>query len=117
MANSGRIVVSPCYNRSVGPLYGVAFKVLTAGLGSDNPAATIMIYSQVPWALLLDWSIWRLHVNISTVLGCMVVVASLMVPCLVRELFHPKEDIFDIESELESFGSEMDYDPGHISLG
>jgi hypothetical protein len=97
-------------------LYGVAFKVLTAGLGSDNPAATIMIYSQVPWALLLDWSIWRLHVNISTVLGCMVVVASLMVPCLVRELFHPKEDIFDIESELESFGSEMDYDPGHISL-
>jgi hypothetical protein len=90
--------------------------LITVGLGSDNPGATIMIYSQVLWALFLDWVIWRLHVNISTVLGCIVVIASLMVPCLARELFHPKEDIFDIESELESFGSEMDYNSAPISL-
>jgi drug/metabolite transporter (DMT)-like permease len=67
--------------------------LLTAGLGSGNAAATIVIYSQVLWALIRDWFIWRFHVNISTVLGCMVVVASLIVPCLVRELFHPKKDI------------------------
>jgi hypothetical protein len=80
MANSGRIVVSSCYNRSLGPSYGVASycRSRIRQCGCDE---------------IRDWFIWRFHVNISTVLGCMVVVASLIVPCLVRELFHPKEDI------------------------
>ena len=109
-------VKSWCLLATIGVLGLCMEYLLTAGLGSDNPGATIMIYSQVLWALCLDWFIWRLHINISTVLGCIVVIASLAVSCLVRELFHQKEEIFDIESELESFGPEMDYSSGQIDL-
>ncbi|KAK2007423.1 hypothetical protein LZ32DRAFT_632321 [Colletotrichum eremochloae] len=52
--------------------------LLTAGLGSDDsPSATVMIYSQVIWALLLDWLIWHPRVNMLTILGCIGLISTL----------------------------------------
>lgn len=87
-------VKSWCLLATIGVLGLMMEYLLTAGLGSDDPRATIMIYSQVLWALFLDWVIWRSHVNMLTIFGSIVVVASLTVPYLFRKSSHPKEDMF-----------------------
>ncbi|WDK23040.1 integral membrane protein DUF6 [Colletotrichum graminicola] len=38
--------------------------LLAAGIADDaSSVAIIMIYSQVAWALLLDWAVWHSKVN------------------------------------------------------
>ncbi|KAL0932735.1 integral membrane protein duf6 [Colletotrichum truncatum] len=61
--------------------------LLTAGIANDSSsAATIMIYSQVLWALLLDWVIWRASVNLLAMIGIASVVASLFLVTSAKEL-------------------------------
>ncbi|TDZ16048.1 putative membrane protein [Colletotrichum orbiculare MAFF 240422] len=60
--------------------------LLTAGVAGDSTsAATIMIYSQVLWALLLDWVIWRNSVNLLAMIGIASVVTSLFVVSSAKE--------------------------------
>ncbi|XP_014550025.1 hypothetical protein COCVIDRAFT_116826 [Bipolaris victoriae FI3] len=101
-------IESWCLLAIIGILGLVMEYLLTAGLGSDDPRVTIMIYSQVLWALFLDWAIWRSHVNVLTVLGSMVVVASLAVPYLFRESSHPKEDMFSTRSGMDDIEEGQD---------
>jgi drug/metabolite transporter (DMT)-like permease len=83
--------------------------LLTAGLGSDDsPSATVMIYSQVIWALLLDWLIWRLHVNSLSILGCIGLISTLTITTLIYKAEGPKRaDIHDGESEFDEIESEL----------
>ncbi|KAK6839257.1 hypothetical protein PG987_005123 [Apiospora arundinis] len=85
--------------------------LLTAGLGSDrSPSATIMIYSQVLWAILLDWLIWHSSVNWLTIVGCFGVIISLTTVSLVNEPQGSKETVdYDLvaESELEDVNTEL----------
>ncbi|KAF9871750.1 integral membrane protein duf6 [Colletotrichum karsti] len=60
--------------------------LLTAGIANDSSsAATIMIYSQVLWALMLDWIIWRNSVNLLAMIGIASVVTSLFVVSSAKE--------------------------------
>lgn len=61
--------------------------LLTAGIASDpSSAATIMIYSQVIWALVLDRIIWRVSLNVWTLIGVGSVVCSLVLVSLAKEV-------------------------------
>lgn len=79
--------------------------LLTAGLGSDDPDAAIMIYSQVLWALFLDWLIWSSHVNTSTIIGSIVVTASLVALCLVKKLSYSREGVLSTKIELDDIAA------------
>ncbi|KAK1525824.1 uncharacterized protein CCOS01_08242 [Colletotrichum costaricense] len=60
--------------------------LLTAGIANDvSSAATIMIYSQVGWALLLDWIVFQSQVNLLTLIGIGGVVTSLVVVSSAKE--------------------------------
>ncbi|GJD03500.1 DUF6 domain-containing protein [Colletotrichum higginsianum] len=60
--------------------------LLTAGIANDaSSAATIMIYSQVAWALLLDWLVWHSPVNILALVGIGSVLTSLVVVSSAKE--------------------------------
>jgi drug/metabolite transporter (DMT)-like permease len=84
--------------------------LLTAGLGSDGSAgATVMIYSQVLWALLIDWLIWNLSINWLTIVGCAGVVMSLAVSSLVKELQRPSKVAgMYIDAEMSEIECELD---------
>ncbi|KUI74490.1 hypothetical protein VM1G_11985 [Cytospora mali] len=61
--------------------------LLTAGISSDaSSAATVMIYSQVLWALALDRVVWHVSVNIWTLVGVGSVVCSLALVSLAKEV-------------------------------
>ncbi|OHF03967.1 hypothetical protein CORC01_00829 [Colletotrichum orchidophilum] len=60
--------------------------LLTQGIANDaSSAATIMIYSQVGWALLLDWIVWHSHINFLALVGIGSVVTSLIVVSSAKE--------------------------------
>ncbi|TQN67912.1 putative membrane protein [Colletotrichum shisoi] len=67
--------------------FGLAMEcLLTAGIANDaSSAATIMIYSQVAWALLLDWLVWHSPVNILALVGIGSVLTSLVVVSSAKE--------------------------------
>lgn len=61
--------------------------LLTAGIASDESSvATIMIYSQVLWALALDRIFWHVSMNVWTFVGIGSVVGSLTLVSLAREI-------------------------------
>lgn len=61
--------------------------LLTTGIASDKSSvATIMIYSQVLWALALDRMLWQVEMNVWTFVGVGSVVGSLTLVSLAREL-------------------------------
>ncbi|KAL2292891.1 hypothetical protein FJTKL_07937 [Diaporthe vaccinii] len=61
--------------------------LLTAGISSDtSSAATVMIYSQVLWALALDRVFWHISLNVWSVVGVVSVVSSLTLVSLVKEV-------------------------------
>ncbi|OLN96756.1 putative membrane protein YMR253C-like protein 2 [Colletotrichum chlorophyti] len=60
--------------------------LLTAGIANDSSStATIMIYSQVAWALLVDWVVWRSQVDLLALFGIGSVVTSLIVVSSAKE--------------------------------
>lgn len=60
--------------------------LLTAGIVHDrSPVATVMIYSQVLWALLVDIVVWHISPNIWAFVGVCLVVCSLSVLSLHKE--------------------------------
>lgn len=60
--------------------------LLTAGIVYDkSPVATVMIYSQVVWALLVDIVVWHISPNIWAFVGVWLVVCSLSVLSLRKE--------------------------------
>lgn len=82
--------------------------LLTAGLGSNHPGATVMIYSQVLWALLIEWLVWHSRVNLLTIVGCVGVVASLVTISLANGPRSPgRNPAFGLESGLD----DVDCDP------
>ncbi|KAK8092910.1 hypothetical protein PG999_014497 [Apiospora kogelbergensis] len=82
--------------------------LLTAGLGSDrSPSATIMIYSQVLWAILLDWLIWHSGVNSLTVVGCVGVILSLTMASLTQGTYAAVDTELEVDSELYDIDSEV----------
>ncbi|ORY68979.1 uncharacterized protein BCR38DRAFT_335478 [Pseudomassariella vexata] len=95
--------------------------LLTAGLSTDaSSGATVMIYSQVLWALLFDWIIWHVHVNSLTLLGCVGVIVSLSVVTMSKEFWPPSAP----SDTLNSYEEESRLDPAfeeaysaQISLG
>lgn len=61
--------------------------LLTAGIASDKSSvATIMIYSQVLWALALDRLFWDVPMNVWTFVGVASVVGSLVLVSLAKEM-------------------------------
>lgn len=61
--------------------------LLTAGISSDrSSASTVMIYSQVLWALAIDRVIWHVSMNIWTFVGVGGVVGSLIMVSLAKEI-------------------------------
>ncbi|KAK1621618.1 hypothetical protein BDP81DRAFT_387644 [Colletotrichum phormii] len=59
---------------------------ISTGIANDvSSAATIMIYSQVGWALLLDWIVFHSQVNLLTLIGIGGVVTSLIVVSSAKE--------------------------------
>ncbi|KUI60139.1 hypothetical protein VP1G_07372 [Cytospora mali] len=68
-------------------VFGGIEALLTAGISSDaSSAATVMIYSQVLWALALDRVVWHVSVNIWTLIGVGSVVCSLALVSLAKEV-------------------------------
>lgn len=60
---------------------------MTAGIASDKSSvATIMIYSQVLWALALDRLFWHVPMNVWTFVGVGSVVGSLALVSLAKEM-------------------------------
>ncbi|ROV95300.1 hypothetical protein VSDG_06020 [Cytospora chrysosperma] len=68
-------------------IFGSLMEVLlTAGISSDaSSAATVMIYSQVIWALVLDRIIWHVDLNVWVLIGVGSVVCSLILVSLAKE--------------------------------
>lgn len=61
--------------------------LLTLGIASDSSSvATIMIYSQVLWALVLDRIFWHLSMNVWTFVGVGNVIGSLTLVSLAKEI-------------------------------
>ncbi|ROW10271.1 hypothetical protein VMCG_01922 [Cytospora schulzeri] len=61
--------------------------LLTAGISSDlSSAATVMIYSQVIWALALDRIIWNVEMSAWSLIGVVSVVCSLVLVSLAKEV-------------------------------
>lgn len=61
--------------------------LLTAGISGDRTsAATVMIYSQVLWALAIDRVVWHVGLNIWTFVGIGGVVGSLVLVSLAKEM-------------------------------
>ncbi|KAL1872353.1 hypothetical protein Daus18300_004323 [Diaporthe australafricana] len=70
----------------IGIAGGVEF-LLTAGISSDtSSAATVMIYSQVLWALALDRIIWHVDLNVWSIIGVISVIGSLTLVSMVKEV-------------------------------
>ncbi|ROW16422.1 hypothetical protein VPNG_02826 [Cytospora leucostoma] len=68
-------------------VFGGIEVLLTAGISSDaSSAATVMIYSQVIWALALDRIIWHVSLNVWTLIGVTSVVFSLALVSLAKEV-------------------------------
>lgn len=83
--------------------------LLTAGLGSNHPSATVMIYSQVLWALLLEWLVWHSRINSLTIVGCVGVVVSLITISLANRPRSPvRSQAFGLESGLNDVDSDSD---------
>lgn len=60
--------------------------MLTAGIASDaSIAATVMIYSQVLWALALDRIVWHISIDMLKLVGIGSVMSSLLVISLAKE--------------------------------
>lgn len=60
--------------------------LLTVGIVNDkSPVATVMIYSQVVWALLVDIVVWHISPNIWAFVGVCLVVCSLSVLSLHKD--------------------------------
>lgn len=61
--------------------------LLTAGISSDtSSAATVMIYSQVLWALALDSIIWHVDLNVWSIIGVVSIIGSLTLVSMVKEV-------------------------------
>lgn len=61
--------------------------LLSLGISGDrSSAATIMIYSQVLWALAIDRIVWNVKMNIWTFVGIGGVVGSLILVSLAKEV-------------------------------
>ncbi|PSR93858.1 hypothetical protein BD289DRAFT_451670 [Coniella lustricola] len=77
------------YMMIIGIFGGLTEFLLTAGIASDaSPVATIMIYSQVLWALALDRVVWHISMNLWTLIGVGSVVGSLTLVSLAKEVPH-----------------------------
>lgn len=60
--------------------------MLTAGIASDTSiTATVMIYSQVLWALALDRIVWHINIDILKLVGIGSVMSSLLAISLAKE--------------------------------
>ncbi|KAK2027945.1 hypothetical protein LX32DRAFT_721165 [Colletotrichum zoysiae] len=79
-------------------IFGFAMEcLLTAGIADDGSSvAIIMIYSQVAWALLLDWVVWHSKVNTLSVIGIGSVVASLVVVSSAKEWRWIRKSRYDV---------------------
>lgn len=61
--------------------------LLTLGVSGDKSStATIMIYSQVLWALIIDRVVWQVKMNIWTFIGVGGVVGSLILVSMAKEM-------------------------------
>ncbi|OHW99228.1 integral membrane protein DUF6 [Colletotrichum incanum] len=82
-------------------VFGFAMEcLLTAGIADDaSSAATIMIYSQVAWALLLDWVVWHSQVNTLALVGIASVVTSLIVVSSAKEWNWLRKGRYNIVSQ------------------
>lgn len=61
--------------------------LLTAGISCDTSStATVMIYSQVLWALALDRIFWNVSLNLWSIIGVVGVIGSLSLVSLAKEL-------------------------------
>lgn len=61
--------------------------LLTLGVSGDKSStATIMIYSQVLWALIIDRVVWQVKMNIWTFVGVGGVVGSLILVSMAKEI-------------------------------
>ncbi|KAJ0120577.1 hypothetical protein J7T55_015306 [Diaporthe amygdali] len=70
---------------AMGVLGGIEF-LLTAGIASDTSiTATVMIYSQVLWALALDRIVWHISIDILKLVGIGSVMSSLLAISLAKE--------------------------------
>lgn len=75
--------------------------LLTTGLGLDDGfGATIMIYSQVVWAMVLDRLVWDVQVNLLGMLGIFVISISVLIPSLRTKLCSQNKSMYD-ELEME----------------
>ncbi|KAF3768728.1 hypothetical protein M406DRAFT_251067 [Cryphonectria parasitica EP155] len=71
----------------VGVFGGLMEFLLTLGIASDaSSVATIMIYSQVLWALILDRIFWHVSMNVWTFVGVGSVIGSLTLVSLAKEI-------------------------------
>ncbi|KAJ4386737.1 hypothetical protein N0V93_009635 [Gnomoniopsis smithogilvyi] len=71
----------------VGVFGGLMEFLLTLGISGDrSSAATVMIYSQVLWALIIDRIVWHVQLNIWTFAGIGGVVGSLVLVSLAKEI-------------------------------
>jgi hypothetical protein len=88
--------------------------LLTAGISSDaSSAATVMIYSQVIWALILDRIIWHVDLNVWVLIGVGSVVCSLILVSLAKEAT-TKRQKDGVQHETVTFFT--DADTGDIDL-
>ncbi|KAI1091313.1 hypothetical protein F5B19DRAFT_503272 [Rostrohypoxylon terebratum] len=79
---------------------------LTVGISSDtSSAATVMIYSQIVWALILDRVLFQSTINLWEILGAVIVIASLTLVTLVGNVQKPDTAEYkDIRCEDEEAG-------------
>ncbi|KAJ0163647.1 putative transport protein [Colletotrichum tanaceti] len=93
------------------PLGGFGFVMeclLTAGIANDaSSAATIMIYSQVAWALLLDWIVWHSPVNILALVGIGSVLTSLVVVSSAKEWRWLRKGRYNVLSQTSADEAEL----------
>ncbi|WYZ46701.1 hypothetical protein EsH8_IX_000926 [Colletotrichum jinshuiense] len=81
--------------------------LITAGISNDpSSAATIMIYSQVGWALLLDWIVWHAQINILSMIGIASVVTSLIVVSSAKEWKWLRKGRYEIAPQRPSVDEE-----------
>ncbi|KAI1462643.1 hypothetical protein F4805DRAFT_4234 [Annulohypoxylon moriforme] len=79
---------------------------LTVGISSDSSsAATVMIYSQIVWALILDRVLFQSTINLWEILGAVIVIGSLTLVTLTGQTQKPETAEYkDIRCEDEEAG-------------
>lgn len=90
--------------------------LLTAGISGDrSSASTVMIYSQVLWALAIDRIVWHVSMNIWTFVGVGGIVGSLMLVSLAKEFRGEQQKYESIPPSDESGTTihEIDLDDIH----